>query len=158
MKKAAGQCTARNTYPIFAWKQAWLSLLPLSAGFLFDIPLDVEDGCDVFLKSFYLSLHYTALQPRRPQCHYHINLRCKMKLTWLKMKMALYFQVHKYFDQKNYFCQLLYVCVELKMLGRLKYVQLSHQYQLSLRLKLLLKGLSNSLCVCMCVDTFFTLR
>jgi hypothetical protein len=42
-----------------------LSLLPASAGFLFEVLFNPDDGGDPFLKNVRLSPNYVALQPRR---------------------------------------------------------------------------------------------
>jgi hypothetical protein len=44
-------------------RNAQLSLLPASAGFLLSLLFDSEDGSDMFLRNVGLSPDYTALQP-----------------------------------------------------------------------------------------------
>jgi hypothetical protein len=46
--------------------QAHLSCSPASAGFLFNLLFDPEDGGDMFLRNFGLCPKYTVLQPSRP--------------------------------------------------------------------------------------------
>lgn len=103
-------------------------MLPLSAGFLFDLFFDIEDGSDVLLQNIDPSLHYTALETRRPHSSLLLPYEPQIQneTNFVKDENGTLLSVSYSILIRKITSVSSYMFVELIILGRLKYVYLGH--------------------------------